>query len=283
MRFLFFLLFSINAQAITLDYYLDGDPVTPIVDTGTPGNTLAYPVGYFNTSGVQTDLGTEATLLLIEGKDFATETTLAALDAKVVTVDTDDVTITSSVLPTGAATEAKQDAVITELTTLNGVDFATETTLAALNTKVTAVDTDDVTISQPLPAGTNNIGDVDVATLPVAFNTGSASATTQRVVLASDSPSPVQPVNTGSFAQITNLVASAQTFTAPAGAIGFKIQAPSTNTENIAFSIGSVATITAGVLMEPGRSEDFDTGSNISVIATSAAAQTVTVIWKVRP
>jgi len=37
-----------------------------------------------------------------------------------------------------------------------------------------------------LPAGTNNIGDVDVLTLPVAYNSGAASATTQRVVIASD-------------------------------------------------------------------------------------------------
>jgi hypothetical protein len=38
-----------------------------------------------------------------------------------------------------------------------------------------------------LPAGTNNIGDVDVLTLPVAFNAGTASATTLRTVTASDS------------------------------------------------------------------------------------------------
>ena len=37
-----------------------------------------------------------------------------------------------------------------------------------------------------LNAGTNNIGDVDVLTLPVAFNSGAASATTQRVITATD-------------------------------------------------------------------------------------------------
>jgi hypothetical protein len=80
---------------------------------------------------------------------------------------------------TGLATEAKQDTVITELqdantslTTISGVDFATETTLqnvatettlgtrateatlSTLNAKVTTVDTDDVTItSSALPTG----------------------------------------------------------------------------------------------------------------------------------
>ena len=43
---------------------------------------------------------------------------------------------------------------------------ATEITLATLNTKVTACNTGAVTISAALPAGTNNIGDVDVLTLP---------------------------------------------------------------------------------------------------------------------
>lgn len=43
---------------------------------------------------------------------------------------------------------------------------ATETTLSSLNSKVTACNTGAVTISSALPAGTNNIGDVDVLTLP---------------------------------------------------------------------------------------------------------------------
>ncbi len=54
----------------------------------------------------------------------------------------------------------------------------------------TVVDSGTITavtaISNALPAGNNNIGDVDIATLPVAFNTGSRSATTQRVSIATD-------------------------------------------------------------------------------------------------
>jgi hypothetical protein len=46
----------------------------------------------------------------------------------------------------------------------------------------------DVTSLPALAAGTNNIGDVDVLTLPVAFNAGSASATTVRIVSATDDP-----------------------------------------------------------------------------------------------
>ena len=62
---------------------------------------------------------------------------------------------------------------------------ATETTLSTLNGKVTACDTGAVTISAALPAGTNNIGDIDVLTLPdVALKNYSTSAVTSVVSAA---------------------------------------------------------------------------------------------------
>lgn len=51
--------------------------------------------------------------------DAATETTLSNLNSKVITVDTNNVTITSSVLPTGAATSANQ---ITANSSLSSID-----------------------------------------------------------------------------------------------------------------------------------------------------------------
>lgn len=68
----------------------------------------------------------------------ASEASLAALNGKVTTCNTDSVQITSSALPAGAATEA---------------------TLASLNTKVTAVDTGAVVVSSsalPLGAATQS-------------------------------------------------------------------------------------------------------------------------------
>lgn len=49
------------------------------------------------------------------------------------------VDVVTSALPTGAATEAKQDSAITQLTNLNAKDFATQTTLAAVNAKLAAL------------------------------------------------------------------------------------------------------------------------------------------------
>lgn len=60
--------------------------------------------------------------------------------------------IATIALATGAATEAKQDTGNTSLSNIDG--------------KITTCNTGAVTISASLPAGTNNIGDVDVLTLP---------------------------------------------------------------------------------------------------------------------
>ena len=169
------------------------------VDTGNVTISGALPAGTNNIGDVDvvssvlpTGAATEATLASIDGKitavdtsALATEVTLAALNAKVTAVDTGNVTIStalpagtnnigdvdvvSSVLPTGAATE-------TTLATL-----ATEATLSTLNGKVTAVDTGSVTISTALPAGTNNIGDVDVVSS--VLPTGAATSANQSTII----------------------------------------------------------------------------------------------------
>lgn len=56
-------------------------------------------------------------------------------------------------------------------------DAATQTTLEALNNKVTAVDTGAVVVTTlpSLPSGTNNIGDVDVLSLPAITGTVAVS------------------------------------------------------------------------------------------------------------
>lgn len=138
-----------------------------------------YPPVNVNTSGLATEANqvleiAELQNIVTNTSDNATETTLSALDAKVVAVDT-----------TGKATEAKQDSIITQVTTIatNTSDNATETTLSALNAKVVAVDTSAVTISTALPAGTNNIGDIDVVSS--VLPTGAATSANQATSIAS--------------------------------------------------------------------------------------------------
>lgn len=154
-----------------------------------------------NTAGLS-DIATETTLSALNAKVTAVDTgavvvsssalptgastsalqtsgnaSLSSIDTKTVVVDTDNVTVVSSALPTGAATETTLSSLNSKVTAVNTgavvvassalpTGAATETTLSALNAKVTAVNTGAVTISAALPAGNNNIGDVDIASLP---------------------------------------------------------------------------------------------------------------------
>ena len=154
-------------------------------------------------------------------------------------------------------------------------DIATEATLSALNTKV----------NSNFGAATGGIrtnAQVGNATGAADFGSGNLSAQTLRTVIATDQPAiPTQsPVNTtGTYAEIVNLTTVAQTFTAPANAVGFLIETDSTNTVNVRMKVGAVATVSSGVQLQPGRSEYLPLGANISVITESGSAQKVYVQW----
>jgi hypothetical protein len=87
-------------------------------------------------------------------------------------------------LPAGLATEAKQDSQITLLTSLDGKDFATQTTLAALLTELEAKA--DLTETQPISA----------ASLPLPA--GAATEATLASLLAANSGNIVDPNNSSS-------------------------------------------------------------------------------------
>lgn len=128
---------------------------------GLPVNVLTSVL----PTGAATESGNLAT---IAGKDFATQTTLAAINGKLpalgqalaaasVPVILPAATITTLTPPaaiTGFALEAGGN-----LATIAGKDFATQTTLSSLNGKVTACNTGAVVLA----AGTATVGNVGVA------------------------------------------------------------------------------------------------------------------------
>lgn len=111
-------------------------------------------------------------------------------------------------LPTGAATLAEQQTQTTHLSQIEAavelIDNAIQTQSAAATNEfmqiggvasgnahrwqVNASGHGQVSVADALPAGTNNIGDVDVLTLPISYDVGNSDASTQRVVIASDQP-----------------------------------------------------------------------------------------------
>lgn len=119
-----------------------------------------------------------------------------------------------------------------------------------------------------------------IALLPASLGSKLSSASLS-VVPASDANFSVKPkALTNSFAEFLTL-STVQTFTAPANAVGGKIQALGDNLTNIRYQQGGTATTTSGIRLEPGRSEDFIGGSNISVISESGT-NAVSVNWTIQ-
>lgn len=123
-----------------------------IVD-GSGNQITSFGGGVQYTEG-DTDVSITGTAMMVED---ASNTLQPAQGDKTNGLDVD---VTRSALPTGAATSAKQDTGNTSLSTLAGAVAGSEM-------------------------------QVDVVTLPVAFNTGTRSATTQRVTIATDDSVPV--------------------------------------------------------------------------------------------
>lgn len=145
-------------------------PITPRYDsTGAQQATI-------DTTGLATSANQTTQITSLQLIDDVVATTGSAVPAKANLVAGTDgtnaralktdasgelqVDVLSSALPSGAATSAKQDTIDASINTL----LKPASTLAAVTTvgTVSAV----TAITNALPAGTNNIGDVDVLTLP---------------------------------------------------------------------------------------------------------------------
>lgn len=105
------------------------------------------------------------------------------------------------------------------------------------------------------------------------------------VTIVSPNPLPISGsftagANTaGSIANNAAVSTTASTFTAPANAVGFLLEAESSNSANIRWAIGSTATASVGTLTEPGRDTGYiPGGANISVVAISGT-QAVSIQW----
>lgn len=73
---------------------------------------------------------------------------------------------------------------------------------------------------------------------------------------------------------------SASSSAAPANAVGFLLQAPSTNTDDIRWCVGGTASTTVGMLAEPGRDSGYlPMAATISVCATASGTNAYSIQW----
>lgn len=129
--------------------------------TKNVAGTFINPATQETLAGVATETKLEAVRVLLnslDGKDYATQTTLAVLAGKDFATQTTLVTL---------ATESKLEAVRVLLVSIDNKDFATQATLAAADAKLATIDavldsikdTDGVKkITDALPVGDNIIG-----------------------------------------------------------------------------------------------------------------------------
>lgn len=140
------------------------------------------------------------------------------VDGTVGVSGTVDVGITTDDLDTGAGTDTRAVVGLVSAESGGGVLIGSANPLPVGLTSSLPAGTNnigdvDVLTLPPLPAGTNNIGDVDVLTVPAPLSTtgGGTEATALRVTLASDSTGVIAVTqsgtwNIGTLSTITNVV-----------------------------------------------------------------------------
>lgn len=267
------------------------------VTGGTAGTTSALGGGIYNssapslTNGQQASLQLEATGSLRSAITGVSLTPTATFAAATVTksglaISSLDNSLVcalhpSYALPTGANTIGSIASINNALpvgsNTIGGVTQSGTWNIGTLST-----------ISNALPAGTNTLGNIKITdgtnTAAVKAASTAAVATDPALVVAISPNNPLtfnpSPNAAGSYAEITNLTTTAQTFTKPTNAVGFILETLSDNTVNVRYKIGATATTTSGMRMEPGRDTGYvPCAANISVIAESGTNQVVTVQW----
>ena len=165
----------------------------------------------------------------------------------------------------GAATEAKQDAQSVLLGAVSETAPVSDTANSGLNGRLQRVAQNISALILQLPA---TLG------IKTAANSLSIAPASDAVFGVKDRPL------TNSFVQLSS-VTTIQTITAPANAIGGKIQALSDNAGNVRYVPNGIAGLTFGIRLEPGRSEDFSGGSDITVISESGTNE-INISWTIQ-
>lgn len=196
---------SKHYQRVKLVHGTDG------VNAGDVSTANGLPVQVLSIAAGDNNIGNVDIVSSALPTGAATETTLAALNTKVTAVDTGAVVVSSSALPTGAATSAKQD---TAQTALDAIKTATElidNAISGSEMQVDIVTMPNVTIANASLPVTDNAGsltvDAPVGTpVFVRLSDGTSAITTLPVSLASVPSHAV--TNAGTFAtQVTSIAA----------------------------------------------------------------------------
>lgn len=342
-----------------LQFFKNGTSVTVNEDTGTPANNRPLPVKLTDVTGdinitagdlnVQlthtganpdsVQVGNGTNIMQVNGSGNAQvidaaagtklDSLLTELQLKADLTDTQPVSAASLPLPTGAATEAKQDTAITTLgnietsvSNIDGKDFATQTTLSTVNGKLNSLgqkasvdsmpvvlSSEQQTIQETMRNSLDTLDNIvnlsnqaevrladlngaateatlasldgkDFATqatldaietktpsLGQATMTGSVPVT----IASNQTPLPTQESinNTGSGASSVGINGSSATSLTPtiANPIEVMIQADENNNDNIRIGLGFAPTNSLGIKLLPGQTEKIKFSGAVQAIS----------------
>lgn len=176
-----------------------------------------------------------------------------------------DVDVTRSALPTGASTAANQTTVIGHLDGVEGllttIDADTGTVAGAVSGLEMQVD-----VVAPLPAGSNNIGDVDVATMPAVALDAATLAALETISVGTALPTGGNTIgNVGVAGGSVGLLAGA----ANIGDVNVDSIAAGSNTIG---NVGVVPRTTGGLAIGPGSGVKQISAASTNATSVKASA-----------
>lgn len=199
----------------------------------------------------------------------ATETTLSNLNSKVVAVNTGNVTVSSSILPTGASTSAKQPSLGTAGTA--STDVITVQGIASM----TAIKVDGSAVTQPVSiSGNQAVNLTQVAGASVSVGHGTASGAI-RVELPTDGTGVVNATQNGTW-NINNVSGTISLPTGAATSVNQSTEITSINqidTDLLAFKTANHTDITGGT----AKSQIVDGSNNTIGSLVSAGVRQLAV------
>ena len=197
-----------------------------------------------------------------------------------------EVVTASSALPNGAATEAKQDSIITQLTTLNGTDFATEAKQDSTIVELQTLNGVDFATEAKQDAGNLSLSNID-GKLPATIGQ-KTGANSLAVVMASDyiPSAPAVPtaltVKNKAVAFGTGAVRLTHDGAAPSATrrkLQFIIEPP---VGDVNYFLGSSTVQNAGadrgIRLYPGTLYTYENDAADYYIISDTAAQTVFIV-----
>ena len=120
-------------------------------------------------------------------------------------------------------------------------------------------------------------GGISISTIGLATDTNQALEIAQLTTIAANTGK----AQTGSFAEDQTVSTTPEAFIAPAGAFACFIETDETNTTNSRVVMGGISSSTSGIQFQPGRSEFYQGGSNISYCMESGTGK-ISVQWFIR-